>query len=397
MAVQPRRNSLTDSYVQAQQIQSGQQQMKMQQMQMDAAESAAARDAEKRNALKTAYGPDGLDYAKAEQALLGAGDPEGAISVRGLKLKEGESKNKAATAEIELGMKRVELEGRILSGARDPQSYEMARQQAVQQGLDVSDWPAEFDAQLVDQAVRATMDPQVRYEMAAKELEAGFNREKFAETQRHNRAVETRAPFTIQMPGQMASRPITPAEAEAYQIPPELAGYMMVDGKGNLTERPLAPGEQKRGDAEQDAQAQAAINSKAYQVWSTAAQGLAAGLQGTRTGPISGRITALTPEAQIGDAAVAATAPALKQLFRTAGEGTFTDRDQQMLLDMVPTRQTHPEARKAILKNIDAIIKSKLGIEDSGTPSAGPKVGDVVDGYQYLGGPPASPSSWKAP
>jgi hypothetical protein len=173
MAAQPRRNSLTDGYVQAQQVQAGQQQMNLQQMQMDAAASAAARDTETRNALRGAVGPDGsLDYDAMERAYIGVGDAEGAFKVRGQKVKEGEIRNKAATAEIELGMRRMELEGRLLSGVRDPQSYEMARQQAAAQGLDVSDWPAEFDAGLVDQAVRATMDPKARYDIAAREAQA---------------------------------------------------------------------------------------------------------------------------------------------------------------------------------------------------------------------------------
>lgn len=173
MAAQPRRNSLTDGYVQAQQVQAGQQQMNLQQMQMDAAANAAARDTETRNALRGAVGPDGsLDYDAMERAYIGAGDAEGAFKVRGQKVKEGENRNKAATAEIELGMKRMELEGRLLSGVRDPQSYEMARQQAAAQGLDVSDWPAEFDAGLIDQAVRATMDPKARYDIAAREAQA---------------------------------------------------------------------------------------------------------------------------------------------------------------------------------------------------------------------------------
>jgi hypothetical protein len=49
MAAQPRRNSLTDSYVQAMQIKAGQQQMQAQQMQMEAAERAAARDDSRRD------------------------------------------------------------------------------------------------------------------------------------------------------------------------------------------------------------------------------------------------------------------------------------------------------------------------------------------------------------
>jgi hypothetical protein len=54
-------------------------------------------------------------------------------------------------------------------------------------------------------------------------------------------------------------------------------------------------------------------------------------------------------------------APVLKQLFRAAGEGVFTDKDQELLIQMIPTRETNPEARKAMLDNIDAIVRAKLG------------------------------------
>ena len=45
-----------------------------------------------------------------------------------------------------------------------------------------------------------------------------------------------------------------------------------------------------------------------------------------------------------------------------------------------------PEMRQAL-----------LGIGATGTPDDkdAPKVGEVVDGYEYLGGNPASPTSWK--
>jgi len=51
-----------------------------------------------------------------------------------------------------------------------------------------------------------------------------------------------------------------------------------------------------------------------------------------------------------------------------AGEGVFTDRDQALLLDMVPKRSDRPEARFAKIRNIDAIINAKLGITQNAAP-----------------------------
>jgi len=107
--------------------------------------------------------------------------------------------------------------------------------------------------------------------------------------------------------------------------------------------------EEKRGD------------EKAIRVYEAATKNLAESLSGTTTGPFVGFVPAMTANAQIANGAVAMMAPVLKQLFRSAGEGTFTDSDQKMLIAMVPTRDTLPEARVAQLAAIDAIVKAKLG------------------------------------
>lgn len=116
----------------------------------------------------------------------------------------------------------------------------------------------------------------------------------------------------------------------------------------------------KAGDDGKARQA-AADRQSALDVYRTARTGLMEGLAGSSTGPIMGRIPAVTSAQQIAQGGVAAMAPVLKQMFRSAGEGTFTDRDQQLLLDMVPTRTDTPEAAKAKIANIDRIVEAKLG------------------------------------
>lgn len=104
-------------------------------------------------------------------------------------------------------------------------------------------------------------------------------------------------------------------------------------------------------------------NARALTVYDTAITGLAEALGETVTGPLAGLAPALFANQQIADGAVAAMAPILKDLFRTAGEGTFTDQDQKLLLDMIPTRKDLPKAREAKLKNIDAIVRAKLAAQ----------------------------------
>ena len=113
--------------------------------------------------------------------------------------------------------------------------------------------------------------------------------------------------------------------------------------------------------AAEAAERKANAPNAALDQWVEARKGLEAGLGRTETGPLVGRIPAFTTDQQIAEGSVAATAPILKQIFRIAGEGTFTDKDQELLMRMVPTRTDTEEARKAKIENIDRIVRAKLG------------------------------------
>lgn len=137
----------------------------------------------------------------------------------------------------------------------------------------------------------------------------------------------------------------------------------------------VPPGQKAR--VETDAKTKAEITATreakaptAYAAYQAGVKSLESAMAGTSTGPIAGRIPAVTANQQIAEGAEASMAPVLKQLFREAGEGTFTDSDQALLMKMVPTRIDHPEARKAKLEMIDGIVRAKLGIDTSKTASA---------------------------
>lgn len=125
-------------------------------------------------------------------------------------------------------------------------------------------------------------------------------------------------------------------------------------------------------------------NESAFRVYETAMRGLSQGLEGTETGPIAGLMPTITANQQIAEGAVAAMAPILKQLFRSAGEGNFTDKDQELLLDMVPTRKDRPEARTSKLRNIDAIVRAKLG-QPGSVAAAEQQSGQPGSGIKFLG------------
>lgn len=118
-------------------------------------------------------------------------------------------------------------------------------------------------------------------------------------------------------------------------------------------------------------------NSTAYNVYEQGMAGLSRGLENANTGPIIGRLPALTADQQAAQGGVAAMAPVLKQMFRAAGEGTFTDKDQALLLDMLPTRADLPEARESKLSNVDNIVRAKLGMPPP-KRARNPKTGETL-------------------
>ena len=119
-----------------------------------------------------------------------------------------------------------------------------------------------------------------------------------------------------------------------------------------------------------DQAAKTKANNDVFAIYEVGMGAVADALGDTSTGFFAGRIPSITANQQIADGAIAAIAPVLKQLFRSAGEGIFTDKDQELLLAMIPTRKTSPEAIASILSNVDAIIKAKLGIGQQQPPAA---------------------------
>jgi hypothetical protein len=104
-------------------------------------------------------------------------------------------------------------------------------------------------------------------------------------------------------------------------------------------------------------------NQKTLNVYTSAMSDLTKALDDTITGPFVGLTPGLTANAQIADGAVAMMLPLMKDVFRGAGEGTFTEGDQKILTNLIPTRSTLPEARIAQIQMIDTMIRAKLSAE----------------------------------
>lgn len=99
---------------------------------------------------------------------------------------------------------------------------------------------------------------------------------------------------------------------------------------------------------------------KTLDIYNNSMSNLTKALDNTITGPFIGLTPAMTANAQIADGAIAMMLPLMKDVFRGAGEGTFTEGDQKILTDMIPTRSDSAEARKTKITFIDELIRAKL-------------------------------------
>lgn len=139
----------------------------------------------------------------------------------------------------------------------------------------------------------------------------------------------------------------------------------------------------ERGKQEADAEANAKKNSKAFGTYQAAIGQLEKAASQTTTNPVVGLMPAVTASAQIMEGSISMMAPVLKEMFRQAGEGTFTDKDQELLLKMVPSRSEHPEAIKAKLEMIDNLVRAKL---QQGAPASQGATQPRNFENQYMGG-----------
>ena len=87
--------------------------------------------------------------------------------------------------------------------------------------------------------------------------------------------------------------------------------------------------------------------------------GTALGATG-QTGKIFGNLPAVTTGAQLADNAKAILLPLMKGVWRGAGEGVFTDKDQETLERMFPSRDMTPEAAKQALLIVRQLTELKL-------------------------------------
>lgn len=319
-----------------------------------------------------AFFPDliGVDQMKRRNALLESGDAR-ADAQLGLDYRRQQVAENALMQRQNEGMDTARREaigqlGAMAQAAQrsgNPRAFVMSvvrnpQYRPIFQAAGVD--PAQLDLNSPtfddDLGTWAALGPQVS-------PDARFNRETAAQGRESTQQFQTKqsaldhqrrlAEIEAGKAQQAGYRMLTPVEVSQAGLPRGTSAQASPQGKVEVLNKP---------------ETKSSGNEVALATYEQGMAGLSKAMSNTATGPVLGVLPAFTSEQQIAEGAVAAMAPILKSIFRVAGEGTFTDRDQALLLDMVPTRRDSPQARKAKIQNIDNIVRAKLG---AATQSAG--------------------------
>ena len=123
-------------------------------------------------------------------------------------------------------------------------------------------------------------------------------------------------------------------------------------------------------------------NTRSLKAFDVGMKELAKAFGGADTGPIVGFMPNITEGRQNLKSSVSSMAPLLKNLFRSSGEGVFTDKDQELLLGMLPDEYTDKNVAQKAINRVYSIVAAKLGMDPSSmdVPVIGGSGGRVVGG-----------------
>lgn len=117
---------------------------------------------------------------------------------------------------------------------------------------------------------------------------------------------------------------------------------------------------EERVKADFSTQADDRKRASALAVYETSMAGVMEAFGMGNSGPWIGMLPALSQDQKKLEGSIAALAPTLKNVFREAGEGTFTNDDQRLLNEMAPKRTDQPDVAMWKAQNLDNIVRMKL-------------------------------------
>lgn len=244
-----------------------------------------------------------------------------------------------------------------------------SKQVATAAGYDMSPLPDEYSDRWLSfaktSAAQSGTTPQAKFQFGAGSVVRGGDGSLMFASQRRNPVTGEVETVTSPVSGQLVSSLGLTAQEKVGQVAAEAAAKKSAEAGVELETQPqIAAATTAAKEAAKNAAAvseEDRSNAKALDVYKAGISGLNTALGNAETGVFVGLLPAMTNDARVAEGAISAMAPILKQLFRSAGEGTFTDSDQRLLMGMLPTRQDEDIVREAKLKMIDEIVMAKLG------------------------------------
>ena len=101
---------------------------------------------------------------------------------------------------------------------------------------------------------------------------------------------------------------------------------------------------------------------RTFSAYRTAMDNVLSAAGNTDTGPLIGRLPALSTNQQLLQGAIDILKAQLKAIIRIAGEGNWSDKDQQMVDNMALSRTDTAEAFQLKAAQLDAYLMARLGI-----------------------------------
>lgn len=102
-------------------------------------------------------------------------------------------------------------------------------------------------------------------------------------------------------------------------------------------------------------------NTRARAVYESGLSSLVNAFDQATTGPMLGLLPAVGSDGRVLEGAIRVMSPILKDVFRSAGEGTFSEGDRIQLEQMLPDRSDRQESAMKKLQQVDTVVQLKLG------------------------------------
>ena len=189
----PKQTNRLAQFAQMQQLESAQSQNRLAELSFSEKEREIASARAMDDVYKNATGPDGK--TDRQKVLAGIAQTQGSKLPA---IQKGFAETDKAEVEAEknkitLQRDKLSLAGQILGPVKDQASYDVARQTAAANGLDVSKMPPQYDPGFVAARLKESLSAKEQLEQHWKVKGYDLDVQKVAETGRHNKATETGA------------------------------------------------------------------------------------------------------------------------------------------------------------------------------------------------------------